>query len=87
VLVRHCGCSCAYAVIYSAWVSVLQVPNIRFNVAKELANIAPVCGQSVYETQISPVLSVLLEDADQDVRFFAERTLKILGKEFGSGGK
>jgi hypothetical protein len=64
-----------------------QVPNIRFNVAKELATIAPVCGQNVYETQINPVLSVLLEDADQDVRFFAEKTLKILGNEFGTGGK
>ena len=64
-----------------------QVPNIRFNVAKELGTIAPVCGQTVYETQVSPVLSVLLDDTDQDVRYFAEQTSKKLEQGFSGAGK
>jgi serine/threonine-protein phosphatase 2A regulatory subunit A len=62
------------------------VPNIRFNVAKELADIAPVCGPNVYESQISPVLSMLMDDPDRDVRFYAERTSKILEDKFSSKG-
>jgi hypothetical protein len=60
----------------------LQVPNIRFNVAKELEAIAPVCGLSVYESQISPVLNLLMDDTDRDVRFFAEKTSQTLEAEF-----
>lgn len=37
---------------------------------------APVCGKSVYETQIRPVLAVLIEDTDRDVRFFGSQTMK-----------
>jgi hypothetical protein len=59
-----------------------QVPNIRFNVAKELADIAKVCGPAIYEQQINPVLSVLLDDQDRDVRFYAEQTWNVLEAEF-----
>ena len=59
-----------------------QVPNIRFNVAAELATIAPVCGRSTYESQFVPVLSMLREDEDADVRFNAEKTSKSLEASF-----
>lgn len=52
----------------------LKVANIRFNVAKELEGIAPHCGVPAYESQILPVLTVLMEDEDRDVRFYAEST-------------
>ena len=58
------------------------VPNIRFNVAKELADIAKVCGRAVYELQIHPVLSLLLDDPDRDVRFYAEKSFAILEETF-----
>ena len=61
-----------------------KVPNIRFNVAKELTVVAPICGPTVYEHQVSPVLSLLMEDPDRDVRFFAERTFKALKEQFVS---
>ena len=54
--------------------------------AKELGTIAPVCGQNVYETQVSPVLSVLLDDTDQDVRYFAEQTSKKMETAFSGAG-
>jgi serine/threonine-protein phosphatase 2A regulatory subunit A len=60
------------------------VANIRFNVAKCLEQMGPVCGQPVYESQIRPVLNVLLEDPDRDVRFFAEHTFRVLEEAFGS---
>ena len=44
---------------------------------------APVCGKVVYDTQIRPVLAVLIEDSDRDVRFFAGQTLKKLEAELG----
>jgi len=59
-----------------------DVPNIRFNVAKELESIAPVCGLSTYESQISPVLHMLVEDADRDVRFYSEKTTRALDEVF-----
>jgi serine/threonine-protein phosphatase 2A regulatory subunit A len=61
-----------------------QVPNIRFNVAKELETITPNCGFSAYESQVHPVLAMLLEDDDRDVRFFAEKTETALNKYFAS---
>jgi hypothetical protein len=64
-----------------------QVPNIRFNVAKELYDIAKVCGPTLYEQQIKPVLSLLQDDLDRDVRFFAEKTSKILEEEFSRNVK
>lgn len=50
------------------------VPNIRFNVAKELGEMAKVCGRKVYEQQIYPVLCLLMDDPDRDVRFYAEQS-------------
>ena len=61
-----------------------QVPNIRFNVAKELESVAPVCGLSSYESQIVPILSLLMEDTDRDVRFYAEKTSKALEDVFSN---
>ena len=62
----------------------IQVPNIRFNVAKALEKMAPVCGKTVSDEQIRPVLSVLAEDSDRDVRFFACKSLEAIEKEFGT---
>lgn len=42
---------------------------------------APVCGKSIYENQIRPVLTVLIEDTDRDVRFFASQTLKKMDEQ------
>ena len=58
------------------------VPNIRFNVAKELEKMAPVCGVQAYETQILPVLSMLMEDDDRDVRYYAEKCASALDEVF-----
>lgn len=57
---------------------VIQVANIRFNVAKGLETIGPVCGKAVTDSQIRPVLGLLAEDADRDVRYFANKTLERL---------
>lgn len=58
------------------------VANIRFNVAKELLTIAPVCGVAVYESQVLPVLNMLLNDDDRDVRYYAEKTATALDEKF-----
>jgi hypothetical protein len=44
------------------------------------------CSKSVsaYESQVHPVLSMLLEDDDRDVRFFAEKTESALNAYFAS---
>eukprot|EP00558_Chaetoceros_sp_UNC1202_P003746 CAMPEP_0197236686 /NCGR_PEP_ID=MMETSP1429-20130617/3719_1 /TAXON_ID=49237 /ORGANISM="Chaetoceros sp., Strain UNC1202" /LENGTH=182 /DNA_ID=CAMNT_0042695525 /DNA_START=47 /DNA_END=595 /DNA_ORIENTATION=- len=55
-----------------------SVANIRFNVAKGLKTMAPVCGPAVTDAQIRPVLSMLTDDPDRDVRFFAIKTLESL---------
>mmetsp|Transcript_57975 Transcript_57975/g.173043 ORF Transcript_57975/g.173043 Transcript_57975/m.173043 type:complete len:89 (+) Transcript_57975:621-887(+) len=57
------------------------VPNIRFNVAKGLQIMAPVCGKEICDTQIRPVLSLLVEDPDRDVRYFATKTLESLDSD------
>lgn len=58
------------------------VPNIRFNVARELQRMAPVCGVTAYESQILPVLTVLMDDDDRDVRFHAEKAVAYLDDLF-----
>jgi serine/threonine-protein phosphatase 2A regulatory subunit A len=58
------------------------VPNIRFNVAKELEQLTPVCGVEAYESQILPVLTMLMEDDDRDVRHYAEKTAAALDDVF-----
>jgi len=57
------------------------VPNIRFNVAKALQKIAPVAGPTVIETQIRPVINLLVDDLDTDVRFFAVKCQHYLDGE------
>mmetsp|Transcript_10812 Transcript_10812/g.30968 ORF Transcript_10812/g.30968 Transcript_10812/m.30968 type:complete len:644 (+) Transcript_10812:172-2103(+) len=60
-----------------------DVPNVRFNVAKELGTIAKkVCSVSVYETQLKPVLTLLSQDQDRDVRFYAEQSIRKLEEEY-----
>jgi hypothetical protein len=58
------------------------VPNIRFNVARELQAVAPHCGIASYESQVLPVLTVLLDDDDRDVRYFAEKAISSLEDTF-----
>ena len=65
----------------------VKVPNIRFNVAKSLADVAAVCGKQIYEQQISPVLSLLQDDPDRDVRFYAEHSAAALEEQFSSNVK
>lgn len=48
---------------------------------------APVCGVAVYESQISPVLNLLMDDTDRDVRYFAEKTFRVLDEEFATGSQ
>lgn len=60
-----------------------HVANIRFNVAKALGQIAVACLPDVFATQVKPVLEMLMNDQDRDVRFFAERTLKTLAEKLG----
>jgi serine/threonine-protein phosphatase 2A regulatory subunit A len=56
------------------------VANIRFNVAKELQNMIPACGPGAYESQALPVLNMLLDDDDRDVRYYAEQSLHALSR-------
>ena len=59
------------------------VANVRFNVAKELqVHIAPVCGYPTYESQILPVLTMLMNDDDRDVRYYAEKATAALDEKF-----
>lgn len=54
------------------------VPNIRFNVAKELVNFLPLCETEIIESQVYPILQILAEDEDRDVRYFAEKSLSTI---------
>jgi serine/threonine-protein phosphatase 2A regulatory subunit A len=58
------------------------VPNVRFNVAKGLGTIGPMFNPSVYKGQIVTILEVLKEDADRDVRYFANISSDSLSAEF-----
>jgi serine/threonine-protein phosphatase 2A regulatory subunit A len=53
----------------------MQVPNVKFNVAKMLARIAPLLDRPVIERSIRPCLTELCDDADMDVRFYAKQAL------------
>jgi hypothetical protein len=63
-------------------ITCLQVPNIRFNVAKELSRVSPVCNSSTYNSQVVPVLTMLRDDDDLDVRQYAEQTSVALQEVF-----
>ena len=58
------------------------VANIRFNVARALGEMGPICEPSVYQQQIHPILALLRDDPDRDVRFFAEKTARKLEETF-----
>ena len=55
------------------------IPNIRFNVAKSMEQLIPLMKKTdlipLVNDPIKPALQRLTEDADQDVRFFAQRAL------------
>jgi serine/threonine-protein phosphatase 2A regulatory subunit A len=59
------------------------VPNIRFNVAKSLSTLGPVIwtgpfASTVYDQQVHPILTVLQDDSDRDVRFYANKAAHTL---------
>lgn len=58
------------------------VPNVRFNVAKGLGVVGPLFNRFVYESQIIPILALLKDDPDRDVRYFANQTSDSLRKVF-----
>eukprot|EP00535_Pseudo-nitzschia_heimii_P006404 CAMPEP_0197189352 /NCGR_PEP_ID=MMETSP1423-20130617/19606_1 /TAXON_ID=476441 /ORGANISM="Pseudo-nitzschia heimii, Strain UNC1101" /LENGTH=680 /DNA_ID=CAMNT_0042641439 /DNA_START=259 /DNA_END=2301 /DNA_ORIENTATION=+ len=58
------------------------VANIRFNVARVLGEMGPICEPSVYQQQIHPILALLRDDPDRDVRFFAGKTARKLEETF-----
>ena len=58
------------------------VANIRFNVAQALSAITPVAGRHVFESQVQPVLNLLIDDEDRDVRYFALKTMEKLEQGF-----
>ena len=51
------------------------VPNIRFNVCKTLQIIIKLVDDSIVEKKIKPTLNGLLEDTDNDVKYFASQAL------------
>ena len=53
----------------------LQVPNIKFNVAKMLERLVPLVDAAVVQKTIKPCLLELQRDSDVDVRFFAGQAL------------
>mmetsp|Transcript_15409 Transcript_15409/g.21990 ORF Transcript_15409/g.21990 Transcript_15409/m.21990 type:complete len:295 (-) Transcript_15409:584-1468(-) len=59
------------------------VPNIRFNVSKGLQKVAPVCGKVAYSAQIRPILRMLLDDTDRDVRFYTRKCMEVLDEYEG----
>jgi hypothetical protein len=58
------------------------VANIRFNVAQALGEMGTICDPNVYDQQIHPVLMLLHDDPDRDVRFFAGKTSLRLEEAF-----
>lgn len=61
---------------FSAGLSgMLQVPNIKFTVAKMLERLVPLVDAAVTEHTIKPCLLDLAEDSDADVQYFAKHAL------------
>jgi len=58
------------------------VANIRFTVARALAEMGRICERNVYHQQIHPILALLQDDPDRDVRFYAEKTALKLEDDF-----
>ena len=57
----------------------LQVPNIRFNVAKMLQRLLSLVEPHVVEQTIKPCLQQLTEDSDVDVKYYAKVALTACG--------
>jgi serine/threonine-protein phosphatase 2A regulatory subunit A len=55
------------------------VPNIRFNVAKTLKNLAPKLESGIVGQQIKPALATLKADVDGDVKYYAGDALLVCG--------
>lgn len=53
----------------------LQVPNIKFTVAKLLERLVPLVDAAIADQTIKPCLQALADDADVDVQFFAQQAL------------
>lgn len=58
------------------------VPNVRFNVAKGLGMVGVLFSEPVYESQIVPILDLMKEDPDRDVRYFACQSSDLLSEKF-----
>ena len=58
------------------------VANIRFNVARALGEMGPICDTTAHTQQIRPILTLLQDDPDRDVRFFADKTVSKLEDAF-----
>jgi len=54
---------------------VVQVPNVKFNVAKMIEKIVALLDRSVIEHNIKPCLAELCDDQDMDVRFYARQAM------------
>jgi serine/threonine-protein phosphatase 2A regulatory subunit A len=58
------------------------IPNIRFNVAKAIGYMVPILKksnlQNALNDKVKPILSKMLEDADVDVRFYAQSSLSLI---------
>lgn len=52
------------------------VPNVRFNVAKGLQELAPHLDASVVQSDVAPTLSKLMQDPDPDVQYYASEAYK-----------
>jgi serine/threonine-protein phosphatase 2A regulatory subunit A len=61
-----------------------SVPNIRFNVAQSLGNMGSICDVTTYEQQVLPMLSLLQEDMDRDVRYYADKAVAKLEEEYAN---
>ena len=53
----------------------LQVPNIRFNVAKMLQRMLPLVEPQIVQSSIKPCLHELASDPDVDVSYYAKQAL------------
>ncbi len=62
-----------------------KVPNVRFNAAKALHKLHNNVAGVTAESTVVPLLQTLLEDADADVRHFAQEALQAYGAEQSSG--
>lgn len=58
--------------------SILQVANVRFNVAKSLEKIGLLIDGASITAEVKPTLQRLSHDADVDVQYFAQRALQVL---------